>query len=127
MTPPTAAPAPRRGQPPKLDSPTARRTLLDAIGAGATLAQAAAASGITRATIHNTRRRDPAFDQALTATLTAARTRPHCQSCQAPALTLTPHGVTCTACHTRYALVAVPPVRAVTPLLHAPEPLAHAS
>jgi hypothetical protein len=129
----TPAPAPRRGQPPKLTAP--RRTeLLAALTGGATLAAAAAAAGVTPRTVRNARARDTTFDQDVAAALTGAKHRPEpaagagppCSACTLPALALTPDGVTCTACGCRYTLTPQP-VYALASLPITPRPLAHAS
>lgn len=102
----------RRGQPPKLTAPR-RARLLDDLAAGATLAAAAAAAGVTRATVHNTRCRDAGFDTAVTAALALGRAtrlpptppKPGCPACAEPALEFTVDGVACTACATAFSLV----------------------
>ncbi|MFJ3793927.1 hypothetical protein [Kitasatospora sp. NPDC090091] len=123
----------RRGQPPKL-TPARRRLVLDALTGGATLAAAAAAVGITRATLHNTRRRDPAFDADVTAALAAAKAQttnpaptpvpagPACAGCGRRALQLTDTGATCTHCHADYHLT---PARPRTVPGHQPPPRQH--
>lgn len=118
-----------RGQPPKL-GPGQRQTVLDALLAGATLAEAAAEAGVTRATVHNTRRRDRDFDQAVTAALNRPRPnrKPHCPGCAQTALALTAAGVECRACDARYLLVPAEP-QSATGTVHTlapPQPLAHA-
>jgi len=125
----TALPERRgRGRPPKL-GPAQRQTVLDAVAVGATLTAAAAKAGVTRATVHNTRARDPAFDRAVTAAQEQhqAAEQPCCPGCAQPELALTAAGVECRACHTRYLLVPAQPVTApgTVHTLAPPQPLAH--
>lgn len=110
----TTAPRRGRGQPARLDPTTPkgaarRQTLLDAVRAGASLAAAAAAAEVSRATIHNTRDRDPGFARDLLAAQHAHRCagQPLCPACSEPALVLTVDGVSCQACAAQYRLTAV--------------------
>ncbi|WP_435245189.1 hypothetical protein [Streptomyces tendae] len=55
-----------RGRPPALTSPERIEQLLVDIRAGATVAEAAAALGLSRTPVYNLRRQDPLFAAALT-------------------------------------------------------------
>ncbi|MGW4803057.1 helix-turn-helix domain-containing protein [Kitasatospora sp. NPDC004272] len=74
--PPAAAASGRRGrgQPPALTG-ARLQALLAHLADGLTIQQAAAATGIARATVYNTRDRDPAAAAALTAALAAGKAK----------------------------------------------------
>jgi len=64
---PDAAPVRRgRGRPPALTSPERIEQLLADIRSGATVAEAAAAAGLSRTPVYSLRRNDPLFAEALT-------------------------------------------------------------
>ncbi|MFF4409740.1 hypothetical protein [Streptomyces sp. NPDC001404] len=62
-----------RGRPPSLTSPEHIQELLDQISGGATVAEAAAALGLSRKPVYHLRRSNPLFARALTAAQEAGR------------------------------------------------------
>lgn len=119
----------RRGRPPKLGEDQLQ-AVLDALTAGATLADAAAHVGVTRATLHNIRAHDLAFGRAVAAILQRRRAarQAACPACGRAALVLTPGGARCSACRTAFLLTATPaaPASGTVHTLAPPQPLAHA-
>lgn len=81
VRPTTARPRPRpvapvrrgRGRPPALTNPERIEQLLVDIRTGATVAEAAAAIGLSRTPVYNLRRNDPLFAAALTQAQAAGR------------------------------------------------------